>query len=139
MEYKMEAAAILKDKYNLSYSLQDIDDWMAGGEPTARPTAQELAEQIAEWEGVNPSMADVIEMIKKSFGRTMEDASFIYHSKAYDSPVYFSTGKDCLTVQAGGLEFDVPYEEFVRIDECPDRCYILMHYRNKVRTYVVWR
>lgn len=53
MEYKMEAVAILKDKYNLSYSLQDIDYWMAGGEPTARPTARELAEQIAEWEGVS--------------------------------------------------------------------------------------
>lgn len=139
MEYKMEAVAILKDKYNLSYSLQDIDYWMAGGEPTARPTARELAEQIAEWEGVNPSRADVIEMIKKSFGRTMEDASFIYHSKAYDYPVYFTTGKDCLTIQAGGLEFDVPYDEIDSIEDYPGRSYIRMKHHNKVRTYVVWR
>lgn len=85
------------------------------------------------------SREEVIAMIRKAFGSTMEDASFIYHSKAYDSPVYFSTSKDCLTVQAGGLEFDVPYDEIESIEDYPGRSYIRMKHHNRVRTYVVWR
>lgn len=46
-----ETMQILAERYCLDRSVAEIEDWMAGGEPSAKPTAEELAEQIAEWEG----------------------------------------------------------------------------------------
>lgn len=48
----IEAVSILKQEYNLDYTVTDIEAWMTNGEPSAKPSARELAEQIAEWEGM---------------------------------------------------------------------------------------
>lgn len=82
---------------------------------------------------------EVIEMLKKAFGCNMEDNSIVYHSVAYDWPIYFTPRDRELNVGVGGFEFDIPYNELERIEDYPDRFYIRMKYYNRVRTYVVWR
>ena len=46
-----KTAEILRNA-GLDYSAQEVADWLLGGEPSANPTAEELAEQIVEYEGV---------------------------------------------------------------------------------------